>query len=323
LENTAELSKKVQMRLGLRYDYSTLYKEGELSHRLSVLYKLDEATTIEGAWGDFYQFPDPLTLSIRDQPLEIGANRDVVSAEKATHKVMSFKRKLNPALSASLELYHLDIDRLLVTEDRETFEPFNQGRGVLQGIELVLESRPSDPKGNSGLKRPPLSGGLISYSYGSSLYHNIRDKNHEWIPFNYDRRHALTVWYNQSLGKRWRLSLLWRYATGLPYTDVLGIRITEYERGKSNWDFIRGPRNARRFPAYQRLDLRLSYQILSGERSFLFYLDLINVYNHKNVYNLVWAKTPVQDGATIVRVAERRTLYMLPFLPTVGIQFGL
>lgn len=314
LENTSELSEKVQMRLGLRYDYSTLYKEGELSHRLSVLYKLDAATTIEGAWGDFYQFPDPLTLSIRDQPLEIGANREVITAEKATHKVASFKRKLNTALSASLEFYHLDIDRLLVTEDRETFEPFNQGRGVLQGIELVLEKRPPGLEGISG---------LISYSYGSSRYHNIRDKNHEWIPFNYDRRHALTVWYNQSLGKHWRLSLLWRYAAGLPYTDVLGIRITEYARGESNWDFIRGQRNARRFPAYQRLDLRLSYQVRSGERSFLFYLDLINVYNHKNVYNLVWAKVPVQQGATIVRVAERRTLYMLPFLPTVGLQFGL
>jgi hypothetical protein len=41
------------------------------------------------------------------------------------------------------------------------------------------------------------------------------------------------------------------------------------------------------------------------------------------VYNLVWAKVPVLEGTKIVRVAERRVLYMLPFLPTVGIQFGL
>jgi hypothetical protein len=181
---------------------------------------------------------------------------------------VSFKRKLNPALSASLELYHLDIDRLLVTEDRETFEPFNQGRGVLQGVELVVEKRPSGPQGTSG---------LISYSLGSSSYHNIKDKNDKWVPFNYDRRHALTVWLNQNLRSHWSLGLLWRYATGLPYTDVLGIRITEYERGKTTWDFIRGPRNERRFPGYQRLDLRLSYQVRSGERSCFLYLDFLKL----------------------------------------------
>jgi len=312
VEHASELSRKFQMRVGVRYDYATSIKAGELSHRLSLWYKLNEQTTFEGAWGDVYQYPDPLTLSIRDQPLEIGANLNVITAEKATHKVFGLKRKLPQSILASLEFYHIDIDRLLVADDRETFEPFNEGRGILQGMELVLERKPSNAGGSSG---------LISYSYGKSQYHNIKNKN--WVSFNYDRRQALTFWYNHGLGRNWQVSLLWRYAGGLPYTEVLGIQFTELSRTESSWNFIRGPRNAKRFPAYQRLDARLSYRIQSGARAFSFYVDLINLTNYKNVYNLTWEKVPAEAANVSSDLAKRRTIYMLPFLPSVGMQFWL
>lgn len=308
-EHTSEWNKKFQIRLGARYDYATSIRAGELSHRLSALYKLDEQTTLEGAWGDVYQYPDPLTLSIRDQPLEIGANLDVITAEKATHKVFGIKRKLPYAVFASLEFYHMDIDRLLVADDRETFEPFNEGRGLLQGIELIIER-----------KAAGRMNGLLSYSYGSARYHHV--KSAKWAPFNYDRRQALTLWYNHGLGKKWQASLLWRYASGLPYTEVLGLQFTTLANGETAWSFLRGPRNVRRFPAYQRLDARLSYVVRSPVRYFSFYLDLINLTNHKNVYNLTWEKIP-ETTNRLSRFAKRRTIYMLPFLPSLGVQLGL
>ena len=311
VEHTSEWNKKFQIRLGARYDYATAIKAGELSHRLSALYKLNEQTTLEGAWGDVYQYPDPLTLSIRDQPLEIGANLDVITAEKATHKVFGVKRKLPQAIFASLEFYHMDIDRLLVADDRETFEPFNQGRGLLQGMEVVVEKKPA---GGSRVS------GLISFSYGRAQYHHLKNKN--WIPFNYDRRYAAIIWCNYGIGKHWQLSLLWRYASGLPYTEVLGIQFTDYSNSKSSWSFIRGPRNVRRFPAYQRLDARFSYVMKSRERSFSFYIDLINLTNHKNVYNLTWEKVPAEVTNASSDLARRRTIYMLPFLPSLGVQFS-
>lgn len=307
VENTSELSKKLQTRIGLRYDYSTLIKAGELSPRFCLLYKLDEYTSITGAWGVFYQYPDPQSISIRDQPLNIGENLEVITAEKATHNVIGFKRKLTADWAASLEFYYMDIDRLLLAENRETYAPFNDGRGISKGIEFMLE------------KKASRSSGLISYSLGNSQYHNI--KNNVWIPFNYDRRQGLTFWYNQSFRKNWQISFLWRYASGLPYTPILGVRILQNAPLESNWDFIRGPRNAKRFPSYHRLDARLSYLIHSGDRSFSFYLDLINLYNRKNLYNLTWEKAP--EAPSSLKVAKRRTVYMLPFLPSIGMQFWL
>jgi hypothetical protein len=102
VENVSELSKKLQLRTGLRFDHATLINESELSPRFNLWYKLDERTIIEGAWGVFYQYPDPLTVSIRDQPLDIGASLEVITAEKATHSVLSVKRSLAQNCSASL-----------------------------------------------------------------------------------------------------------------------------------------------------------------------------------------------------------------------------
>jgi hypothetical protein len=310
-ENTSELNESLQTRIGLRYDYATLVEQGELSPRFSVSYKLDEPTTIEGSWGVIYQYPDPITISIRDQPVNFGANLEVVTAEKATHNVIAIKRKLTQEVAASLEFYHIDIDRLLLPEDQETYAPVNSGRGICQGIEFVLEKTPTASSTNSG---------LISYSFGSSQYHDMESR--KWTPFNYDRRHGLTLWYNQRVKKNWQLSLLWRYASGLPYTEVLGVRIRQYTpQDDFSWDYIRSARNAGRFPAYHRLDARLSYLVHSGDRSFSFYLDLINLYNRKNVYNLTWEKEPVSKDDPWSFIAKRRTLYMLPFLPSIGMQF--
>jgi len=311
-ENTSELSKSLQTRIGLRYDYATLVEEGELSPRFSVSYKLDEQTTVEGSWGVVYQYPDPITISFRDQPVNFGANREVVTAEKATHNVIGIKRKLTQEVAASLEFYYIDIDRLILPEDRETYAPVNNGRGICQGIEFVLEKKPSASSTNSG---------LISYSFGRSQYREIESR--KWTPFNYDRQHGLTLWYNQRVRKNWQLSLLWRYASGLPYTEVLGVRIRQNPaQDDFGWDFVRGSRNAKRFPSYHRLDARLSYSVHTGNRAFSFYLDLINLYNRKNVYNLTWEKEPASDDP-LLNIAKRRTLYMLPFLPSIGIQFWL
>ncbi len=311
-EHTSEFTARFQLRLGLRYDYATLVDQGELSQRMSVWYKLDENTTLEGAWGEVYQYPDPLTLSIRDQPLEIGANLKLLTAEKATQKVLGVKSRWGAALKASLELYHLDIDRLLVAEDRETFEPFNQGRGRMQGLEVVLEKEAPVGSGTSG---------LLSYSLGSAQYHHLKSK--QWLPFNYDRRQALTLWLNQKLRSRWQVSLLWRYASGLPYTDVLGVQLLRNAKGQVYWNFIRGPRNEKRFPPYQRCDARVSYSYRSETRAFTLYLDFINLFDHKNVYNLTWEKALETGPPSSTEAVKRRTIYMLPFLPSLGVQLAL
>jgi hypothetical protein len=66
-----------------------------------------------------------------------------------------------------------------------------------------------------------------------------------------------------------------------------------------------------RKPDYQRLDIRVSAYTRFWNADWNFYLDVINVYNYKNVvgYNYY-----VDKNLTL----QRETNTMLPILPTLG-----
>jgi len=44
------------------------------------------------------------------------------------------------------------------------------------------------------------------------------------------------------------------------------------------------------------------------------------VFIRKNVYDLTWEKISAEESDLSVDLARRRTIYMLPFLPSLGIQ---
>jgi len=313
VETINKLSPSAQMRLGLRYSYSTLIDNGELSPRFNLWHRYNDRTTIELSWGICYQNPDPLTLFTRDQPVDFSRNRDVIAPEKATHYAIGLRRNLGDHFELKLDLYYRDIDRLILPEDQTTYMPSNSGIGVSKGIEILIEKKATE---NSKLT------GIIAYSYGSSKYRNINST--EWIPFNYNRRHGLTVWGNYKLFKSLDLAVLWRISSGLPYTDVVGTIIRHSDYASFDWDFVRGKRNNNNFAPYQRLDIRFNYRYSFKNRFLItLYLDLINLYNYHNIYNITWEKQEVQEQGKTTKLAKKRTIYMLPFLPSLGISLSL
>jgi len=64
-------------------------------------------------------------------------------------------------------------------------------------------------------------------------------------------------------------------------------------------------------PAYHRLDLRLSAFTKFWNADWTFYLDVMNVYNRKNIIGYDYSLT--SDYAV-----KRKTIGMIPILPTIG-----
>jgi len=312
IESTSKITNNLQMRIGLRYNYSTLIEDGEICPRFNLWYKLDERTKLEGSWGVCYQYPDPVSIFTRDQPLDFSTNLNIIQAEKATHHVIGIKRNFYSNLEMKLEFYYKDINRLLLPSDKETYNAFNSGNGLSKGFEFMLHKKSSEDSRITG---------IISYSYSSSKYREITAAN--WIPFKYDRRHGFTTWCNVKLLKNLHVSFLWRLASGLPYTPIPGVRISQSSSQDYSWDFIRGSRNSKYFPVYQRLDMRLSYKYFFGEKYISVYLDFINLYNYKNIYDMTWEKQEINESGETATVARKRTIYMLPLLPSLGISFRL
>lgn len=304
LESSTKATEKLHFRIGARYDYSTILDDGELSPRFSLWYQLNDRTTLEGSWGIFYQFPDPTSIYSRNIPVNLGANLDIISAEKAAHQILGIEHLFSHDISAKLQLYNKDLDRLLLPIDDRTFAPRNNGIGISRGFEFILEKKPSNSRFS----------GVVSYSYGNAKYRSV--ESDRWLPFKYDRRHALSFLYNMKIIGNWNLSILGQYSSGFPITEVLGLRNNLRGDGSTSFAFVRAGQFAARLPAFKKIDARLSYRREFGGKSVSFYLDMINLTNQRNVYEITWEKKWLPDDR---QQATKRVIYMLPLIPSFGV----
>jgi hypothetical protein len=70
-------------------------------------------------------------------------------------------------------------------------------------------------------------------------------------------------------------------------------------------------RFASQLPPYHRLDIRATARTSFWGLDWSFYLDVINVYNHKNVLTYQYYQV---EQYTL----EKRPVGMLPIIPTIG-----
>ncbi|MBI4429944.1 MAG: hypothetical protein HY562_12595, partial [Ignavibacteriales bacterium] len=115
-----------------------------------------------------------------------------------------------------------------------------------------------------------------SYSYsvskrrdevGSTLY-----------DFEFDRPHIVNLIAGFELSEHWQLGVKFQYASGNPYTPVIGAA----QKGGVYY-VIDGEKNSARYPDYHKLDIRLDRKFEFGSWTLTAYLDLWNVYNRQNV----------------------------------------
>jgi hypothetical protein len=122
--------------------------------------------------------------------------------------------------------------------------------------------------------------------------------------------------------------LRWNVGTGIPYTRALGsygyYSPRYVEGGGLEWTgeesddptggfgVVLADRNSARYPTYHRLDLSFRRTFAKSWGSLTPYLNLVNVYNQRNVlfYFYEYERQP----------AVRSGVSMFPVLPTVGLE---
>ncbi|HVO76335.1 MAG TPA: TonB-dependent receptor, partial [Ignavibacteriaceae bacterium] len=207
--------------------------------------------------------------------------------------------------------------------DSLTQIPVNQSDGNAYGLEFFLSKK--NISGNNRLS------GWISYSLGfAKRYEGERE-----IPFRFDQRHTLNIVLNYQVNNWLQAGMRWQYGSGFPMTEPVGIKpriilvdnngdaVPEtpyFATRKSSssaqpeiiYDVDFGDRrlNARK-PPYHRLDIRLTAFTNFWGTDWSFYLDVINVYNRKNIIAYDYYITP---KLTLGKKANT----MFPILPTFG-----
>lgn len=332
----------------IRFDYYSFHENAYLSPRLNLGYIIDPLTTVRFSTGLFYQSPG--YEKIRDGQTFFDLTGDIgktLKPERAIHLVLGFERWLNNSWMAKAEGYYKKFDDLIVQEkltgykytfqledpsitdpeyvsnvenwirseskiayDSLTSIPLNEGTGKALGIEFSLEKKYTNPKDRFY--------GFLNYSY------SISDRERDGLiqPYRFDQRHVFNIVLNYRINSWLEFGARWSYASNYPLTEPKGISprvvndsivVNPFTNSVIfNLDF---GDEADRFkdsrPAYHRLDLRLSAYTKFWNTDWTFYLDVINAYNRTNVIGYDYSLS------TDYKI-QRRTIGMIPILPTIG-----
>lgn len=240
---------------------------------------------------------------------------------KGTQFISTLKEGSNPKYVSSWT------EPIAISTDSMTTIPVNNSKGKSYGWEIFLAK----------VNKEKLSklDGWISYS----LSFSNREELGRIIPFRFEQRHTFNLVVNYKFLENLELGLRWQYGSGLPYTEPIGIKprillvdkdgdgtpetpeiATRFNLNPNapkevvfNIDYGIDPNfyNARK-PDYHRLDIRLSYYTFFWKLNWLFYLDVINVYNRKNVVGYDYY---IDSNLQL----KRRETYQLPIFPTIGV----
>lgn len=203
--------------------------------------------------------------------------------------------------------------------DSLTTVPINSATGEAYGIEIMLQKIGSVGENNLY--------GWVSYSL--ALANRYREGY--TIPFNFDRRHSINIVGGYKAYDWLDISFTFTYGSGFPWTKATGIKprivtVKDTVTGQLNakidtdwrgviFDVDRGGLeniNQGRLPDYHRLDLRFTTYAHWYDLDWTFYLDIINVYNNRNIISEQYRV----NRETLELTTRQQS--MLPILPTLG-----
>jgi outer membrane receptor for ferrienterochelin and colicin len=316
LQGDLALAPGLSVQPGLRLERSTINGDMRLLPRLGAMWRPSASTRVFAGLGWFAQSPGFEKTILSDTFLDFGGAAPLpLRSESARQLTLGIERDLGAGLVARAELYHKRFDDLIVgrletEEDRQrrlssyvippdfpggppldpliTTTPVNDGWGTARGLELSLMRRASGTA-------PGLSG-LLTYTYGVANRHSYGLT----YPFDYDRRHAVTLALDWRVSRTLSFSAAWRGASGLPYTPAQpAVSFGLEQRGDEppmrvadrfyrppagapdDFVYTAGPgrledMNSARHPFYSRLDVRARFQPGGPSGRWEVYLDVYN-----------------------------------------------
>jgi hypothetical protein len=337
---------------GLRVDWDSISRETIVSPRVSVNIAVRPNLRLRAATGLFTQSPGYEKLIQADYFVDLtSATSLAIRSERSLHVLGALERDMGHGLLLRTEGYYRKYDRLLIGR-LETPEE-TAARVALYDYPPDLSwSIPTAPQ----ITSVPTSGGTGS-SYGFDVYvarraRSASDRLTGWAsyswgrsdinaygrryPFDYDRRHAVSVVGTVRLTRTLDLGTTIRVATGFPYTPVQGVRAAAREvRGDDGsllryvpqydenellvWTTDPGnvyDLNTGRLPLYARADVRVTFRPARWRNRVQLYVEAINAFNRKNTggYRTKLEYDPTSDRPEITQSPTGA----LPIIPSFG-----
>lgn len=313
------ISKNLSANIGLRVpgfinsDVSYVKVEPRATLKLS----LSPVSALKTAYTVMNQFLHLVPSSTASVPTDVWLpstqrTKPQLSEQFALGYFHNFQEK---QFEASLELYYKIMDnQVLFEEGSQLVESLEidtslvYGKGWSYGAEFFL-------KKNTGRLT-----GWVSYTL-SKTEQEFEDLNYgKKFPFQYDRRHVLSISGTYEINNKWTLSAAFHYATGSVKTLPVGRINAKYGGSLYEGNFyIYDERNNARLDDYHRLDISASYKkdskLFGFEYKSEWVFGIFNIYSRLNPYFMYLAVDPTTDQPEVKQVS------LLPIIPSVTYNF--
>ncbi|MCC7261724.1 MAG: TonB-dependent receptor [Candidatus Latescibacteria bacterium] len=319
LQDNWSLTRRLTLQPGLRFSYFTEGSYSGTAPRLAARYQLGVDTFVKGAVGRYHQYL--FRLAREFQGISILSNiwtmaDSTADPSEALHYIVGAETRWQ-GIDVDAEAYYKDYTGLYeINYNNQTStrmaDVLRRGDGRAYGFDLLLK------------RREGRHTGWLSFSTGLSERTidglNLDDQGREQ-PYKskFDRRFSVDLIHSWRFRKKWTLNTAVAYASGQPYTQVLGRGELTLPADDLRFEVQdKGPLNGVRLPAYQRLDMGVERQFNFRSWDMKLFFQVVNLTNHKNIFNYFWSEGKPEKR----QPAKRREIPMLPLLPSFGIDFN-
>ncbi|HEX4682102.1 MAG TPA: TonB-dependent receptor [Gemmatimonadaceae bacterium] len=273
----------LRLIVGLRTDYSTFTHERTVDPRLSAAYRAGDVT-LTAAAGEYHQVSDPLYFAdgIGHPGIgPMGARQYVLGGQLGEDKRI-----------VRVEMYDKRYRDLVgLTRDKVVEDG---GTGQARGVDAFV-------------RRPiwPYASVRLTYSYVDARRTDPNTAVEARAPF--DVTHSMTFIFDQELPKGWSFASAFRYATGKPFTPVIGASPDSDEAGV--WIARYGAPYSERLPAAEKFDISVSrVRRLNARNMLVCFFSLDNVFDRENIYTYTY--TADYSRRIPIRSVFKRSFYI-------------
>ncbi len=331
---------------GLRFERFTSSRTfTHLDPRLSIKYRLSRTSSLKFATGIYHQYMETVDR-LFTASIWLPAGKYIDNSE-ATHFILGYDKQISNLFELETNVYYKSYKNIDIYNQNLNAQAvpsyylsngnpvyasdqnaFLEGNGKSFGLELLLR------------KDAGAVTGWIGYALSRTEYvFPAVNQGNMFIP-RQDRTSVINFVLNGNVGdifsgkwnapvrksaSSWLLGLNFIFTTGQPITVPASVYFVNalpawdnYGAGAQNlpnYQLYPGPIDNYRLPDYIRLDLSITWKKNYGTWSLAPYLQIFNLGNRKNVWFIEYSSKS-SNGEIVQNV---KPIYMLPFLPSIGV----
>ena len=288
--------------LGLRLDYLDVTGQLSIQPRGSLSFALPSGSNLRLAYGHYEQSPQP------HQILSENGNSGLESS-LARHYIMELEHELSSRTEFKFATYYKGMQKLVTADEIANY--LNQGTAYVSGAEAFLRHRVPDK-----------FFGWISYAYTHA--ERREDPGDSYHPYFFDNTNIVSVVANYNFTPKFEIGAKWQYLSGTSEVPISSVVLVQdpLTRGLNPLLASVDESVTAELTPYHKLDLRVSYKFdFMGLRVGGF-LDILNVYNRKNIVKFVFtpdAPLEVQGEEVEIEEPEIFEAEQFPRIPYIGL----